>query len=151
MESSIEFLDVTKTPDVFFSILPKDWQNDIVPFWRNYTNTAKIYVLKQHNKILVGGIVFSAVSPDTMAYKELAETYFNKDYLYLAFIYVDESQRGKKLGSAWLQEIFKTHPKQKFWLTIEDISLAHFYEKNGFELNEKISLPDWDEWAFVKN
>lgn len=150
MESALEFLDVTKTPEVFFSILPKDWQNDIVPFWRNYINTAKIYVLKQHNKILGGGIVFSNVSPDTMTYKELAQNYFDKGYLYLAFIYVDESQRGKKLGSVWLKNILETYPKQKFWLTIEDISLARFYENNGFKLKEKISLPDWDEWVLTK-
>ncbi|MFP5471539.1 MAG: GNAT family N-acetyltransferase [Bacteroidia bacterium] len=150
MESPLEFLDATKTPEVFFSILPKDWQKEIIPHWSNYTSTAKIYVLKQHNKILGGGIVFSTVSPDTMAYKELAQTYFDKGYLYLAFIYVDEKLRGKNLGSIWLQNSLKTYPNQKFWLTIEDISLKSFYEKNGFELTQKISLPDWDEWVIER-
>lgn len=116
----------------FFNILPKDWQEGIVPYWEDYKETTKCYVLKDNNQIIAGGLVFSSCPPDMLYAQKEAEAYIKKDYLYIGFIYVIEERRNKNLGSIWLNELKKVIPNQKFWLTIEDLKLDAFYVKNGF-------------------
>lgn len=117
----------------FFNILPKAWQEGIVPFWENYVETTKCYVLLENNQIIAGGLVFSICPPDMIYAKEEAEKWINNNYLYVGFIYVVEEKRNQNLGSLWLNQLKKTYPKQNFWLTIEDLELDAFYVKNGFQ------------------
>ena len=117
----------------FFKILPQDWQEGIVPFWETYKETTKGYLLIDNNKIIAGGLVFSAWPPDMLYAKDEAETWINKGYLYVGFIFVIEERRQQNLGSIWLDNLKKTYPNQKFWLTIEDLKLDAFYIKNGFK------------------
>lgn len=117
----------------FFKILPKDWQECIVPFWENYKKTTKGYLLIDNNEIIAGGLVFSTCPPDMLYDKDEAEIWINKGYLYVGFIFVIEERRQKNLGSIWLDNLKKTYPNQKFWLTIEDLKLDAFYIKNGFK------------------
>ena len=117
----------------FFKILPQDWQEGIVPFWETYKETTKGYLLIDNNKIIAGGLVFSAWPPDMLYAKDEAETWINKGYLYVGFIFVIEERRQQNLGSIWLDNLKKTYPNQKFWLTIEDLKLDAFYVKNGFK------------------
>ena len=123
-----ELIDCTE----FFNMLPLDWQESILPFWDLYKNSTKCYVLLDHEKPVAGGLVFSKCSPDMLYNKEEAETWFNKGYFYLGFIYVIEERRGHNLGSEWLSHLKEINPKQKYWLTIEDLGLHGFYIKNGF-------------------
>lgn len=117
----------------FFKILPKDWQEGIVPYWENYKKTTKGYILIDNNEIIAGGLVFSTCPPDMLYNKGEAETWIEKGYLYVGFIFVIEEKRQQNLGSVWLDNLKKTYPNQKFWLTIEDIKLDAFYIKNGFK------------------
>ena len=57
----------------FFKILPKDWQEGIVPFWENYKETTKGYLLIDNNQIIAGGLVFSSCPPDMLYDKDEAE------------------------------------------------------------------------------
>jgi GNAT superfamily N-acetyltransferase len=141
--------DKTNCANEFFRILPADWQSEIVPVWNNYSANTLIYTLESGTNVLGGGMIFSTVSPDSQAYKDEAEYWYNKDYLYLAFIWISENERGKKLGSKWLQEICKNLPKQKFWLVIEDFGLLKFYQKNGFHLVKTLKLESGNEWLLV--
>lgn len=145
----IKFVSATNCPDYFFSILPKDWRNDIAPLWNDYKNTSSIYILKENNNILGGGIIFSKVSPDLEWCKLEAQKWFDKGFLYLAFIWIDEKHRNKKLGSKWLAEVQKKYLNQKFWLTIEDINLKSFYKKNGFKLVKSIINENQEEWILT--
>ncbi|WP_111309898.1 GNAT family N-acetyltransferase [Confluentibacter sediminis] len=120
------------THDQFFNILPKDWQDSILPFWELYKNSTKCYLLLEGEKPIAGGLVFSECPPDMLYAKEEAKIWFEKGYLYLGFIYVLEDKRGQNLGSLWLSNLRDTRPNQKYWLTIEDFELHKFYTKNGF-------------------
>lgn len=148
--SEIEFLEVTKKADVFFEILPPDWQESIVPYWSDYQNSSRIFVLKKHAKVLGGGIVFSKVSPDTLFYEDIAKGWFHKGYLYIAFLFIAESERGQGLGSLWLKELFKQMPKQSFWLSIEEYGLHKFYEENGFVIDSEIGGEYGQEWIMTR-
>lgn len=117
----------------FFKILPQDWQEGIVPFWEIYKATTKGYLLIENNQIIAGGLVFSICPPDMIYAEEEANTWLKKGYLYVGFIYVIEKRRQQNLGSIWIDNIKKAYPKQKFWLTIEDLNLDAFYIKNGFK------------------
>ena len=70
----------------FFKILPKDWQEGIVPFWENYKETTKGYLLIDKNEIIAGGLVFSTCPPDMLYHKDEAEKWIKKGYLYVGFI-----------------------------------------------------------------
>ena len=144
------FKNTTAQPERFFNILPEDWQEGIVPFWPEYQHTARIYTLETPSEVLGGGIVFASVSPDTMLYKKEAQSWFDRGFLYIGFLWITEKHRGKNLGSEWLQELNKLFPNQKLWLSIEEEGLLAFYEKNGFRLVKKINADAGEEWILVK-
>ncbi len=122
----------------FFEILPKDWQEGIVPFWENYKKTTKIYVLEDNKEILAGGLVFSECPPDMDFFKLEAQEWLEKGYLYLGFLWVPKKFRNKSLGTLWLNTLKKLDENQKYWLTIEEDNLRYFYEKNNFEYEKTI-------------
>lgn len=129
----MEFKNYTTKAHVFFEMLPSDWQDNIVPFWNDLKSTTQLFVLIENETIIAGGLVFSKCPPDLMYYEKEANKWFEKGYLYLGFIFVDEKQRNRSLGSLWLDNIKKQYPKTGFWLAIEDENLHKFYDKNGFE------------------
>jgi hypothetical protein len=53
------------------------------------------------------------------------------------------------LASQWLTLLKNQDPTQKYWLTIEEEWLKHFYEKNGFVLIEESKDEDDKEWLYV--
>lgn len=145
----ISVTETTLEAKRFFSILPPDWQESIVPYWTRYQNTSQIFVLETSEEVVGGGIIFSTVSPDSLAYKEEALEWLEKGYLYIGFLWISEKYRGQQLGSFWLQEVLKKFRNQAFWLTIDEFQLLDFYIRNGFKLVRKIELPGHDEWILV--
>ncbi len=141
----MELKNYTAKAHLFFSMLPKDWQGTIVPFWEDLKASTQLYVLTEQDAIAVGGLVFSKCPPDMMYYEKEANQWFEKGYLYLGFIYVDETKRNKNLGSLWLDNIKKLFPNKGFWLTIEDEYLHKFYSRNGFEKVATIKNEDLQE------
>lgn len=124
---------ITEDCASFFNILPQVWQDSIVPFWKDYKETTKCYLLFDGNEIVAGGLVFSKCSIDMLYCENEANKWFVNGYLYIGFIYVIEARRQQNLGSIWLDSLKKVHPNQKYWLTIEDSKLDAFYVKNGFK------------------
>jgi len=141
----MEFKNYTSKPHLFFEMLPSDWKDNIVPFWNDLKSTTQLFVLIENETIIGGGLVFSKCPPDLMYYEKEANKWFEKGYLYLGFIFVDERQRNRSLGSLWLQNIKIQYPKTGFWLAIEDENLHKFYYKNGFEKVETIKNNDSQE------
>lgn len=147
---SVYFTDLSHDPQRFFEILPDDWQETIVPLWDEYKDATKIMALQQDDgKVVAGGLVFSTVSPDTLVYRQEAERWFAQGFLYFGFLWVREDQRGKGLGSLWLQDLHKHYPEQKFWLAIEELELCDFYIKNGYQLIGKVG--GLDEWIMASH
>jgi GNAT superfamily N-acetyltransferase len=129
----MEFKNYTAKAYLFFDMLPKDWQDAIVPFWKDLKATTQLLVLIEQDAIAAGGLVFSECPPDMGHYKNEAKEWFKKGYLYLGFIFVDETKRNRNLGSLWLNNIKNLYPNTGFWLAIEDENLHKFYDRNGFE------------------
>ncbi|HEX9826038.1 MAG TPA: GNAT family N-acetyltransferase [Flavobacteriaceae bacterium] len=129
----MEFKNCTAKAHLFFDMLPKDWQDAIVPFWEDLKATTQLLVLVEHEVVVAGGLVFSKCPPDMLYYENEAKKWFKKGYLYLGFIFVDETKRNRNLGSLWLDNIKKLYPNTGFWLAIEDENLHKFYDRNGFE------------------
>lgn len=145
------FSDLSDSAELFFAMLPADWQAGIVPFWQDYQSSARVYTLRKDHRLAGGGLVFSKPSPDTLTYKNEAQNWFDKGYLYIGFLWIDQQFRNRQLGSYWLQQVFRQNPGQKFWLAIEDESLASFYSKNGFYLKKTIHLADSCEWIMLRD
>ncbi|MBK8807307.1 MAG: GNAT family N-acetyltransferase [Bacteroidales bacterium] len=145
----MNLIDTTAAPTNFFDILAQDWREDIESIWHKYAQSAKIYLLNDEKDTLGGGIVFSTVSPDMEYAKDEAQAWFDKGYLYLGFIWIAENRRSEGLGSIWLKKIYEQYPSTKFWLTIEDLDLIHFYKKNGFRFEKKLINNNNEEWLLV--
>ena len=144
------FKETTSNPNLFFDFLPLDWKDEIVPFWPDYQNSARIFILENDEGVLGGGIVFSTVSPDTIAFRDEAQQWYDAGYLYIAFLFISEKHRGQQLGSRWLQHIFQHFPNQPFWLSIEDTGLLGFYEKNGFVKMKEVQGKYGEEWILAR-
>ncbi|MGF1556369.1 GNAT family N-acetyltransferase [Paucihalobacter sp.] len=147
MKQSLLLLNHHHEP--FFNILPEDWQEAIVPHWNHYQNDSKIYVLKDANKIVAGGIVFSTCPPDMINHKEEAEWWFENGYLYIGFLFVAESHRNQKLGSQWIEALKDSTPNRGFWLVIEEDGLGNFYEKHQFKMEKIIQSSTTTEWLYA--
>ncbi|MEZ4855918.1 MAG: GNAT family N-acetyltransferase [Gelidibacter sp.] len=133
----------------FFEMLPKEWQDAIVPFWDAYKDAATIYGFEEDGNIIAGGIVFSTCPPDLFYYKNEAQQWFDKGYLYIGFLFVSEMKRNHNIGTIWLQQLKAKLPKQKFWLLIEEAHLHHFYKKNGFVLAQTLTTKELTEWLYL--
>lgn len=140
-----------KTTEIepFFNILPLDWQEGIVPFWSDLKATTSCYILEEKNQIIAGGLVFSSCPPDMKYAEKEVNFWFQNAYLYVGFIYVIPEKRGQNLGSFWLQNLKKKYPHQKYWLTIEDLTLDSFYTKNGFKRIKSIFNEGIEEVIYV--
>jgi len=145
----IQFSNATESPEQFFNMLPEDWQVLIVPYWESYKDDAKIYVLKENDEVVAGGLVFSKSLPDMSDFEKSLQYLFSEGYLYLGFIWVPLDKRNRQLASQWLTLLKNQDPNQKYWLTIEEPWLKHFYEKNGFKLIKESDGTEDKEWLYV--
>ncbi len=133
----------------FFQLFPSDWYNSIVPYWSDYSDSSSIFLLYFKDEIIAGGVIFSSCSPDMMYNEKASQKWFDKGYLYLGFIWVNEEYRNKKIGSKWLQSLKDKFPAQKFWLTVDEENLIHFYTKNGFKLITTLKNGNDTEWLLT--
>ena len=145
----IQFINATESPEQFFNILPNDWNVLIAPYWKDYKDSAKIYVLKENGEVVAGGLVFSKSLPDMSDFERSLQYLFTEGYLYIGFIWVPEHQRNRQLASQWLTLLKNQDPTQKYWLSIEEEWLKHFYEKNGFTLIKESDDAANKEWLFT--
>lgn len=135
--------------DAFFNILPRDWKEYILTFWEDYKTSTNCYVLIDKDKLVAGGLVFSECPPDMLYAIDEANTWFEKGYLYLGFIFVIEEKRHQNLGSVWLNHLKTNNPNQKYWLTIEDLRLDTFYVKNDFKKVKTLHNQEQEEWLYI--
>jgi len=135
--------------DRFFNLLPEDWYSGISISWNSISTNASIYILKDEEKIMAGGIVFSICPPDMLYNQEEAEKWLSSGYQYIGYLWVVEEFRNMKIGSEWLKALSKKYPLQKFWLTIEEESLKSFYIKNGFRLVKSLKNGKTSEWLMI--
>jgi GNAT superfamily N-acetyltransferase len=149
MEPVVTFTDCTAQLQRFFALLPDDWAIDIQPCWNDYADSSRIYALAIAQKLIGGGIVFSKPAPDTLAYVELAQTMFDRGYLYFGFLWIDPHHRGHDYGGLWLRELRRSYPGQAFWLAIEDPGLRRFYERNGFSVDQELQNNGQTEWIMI--
>lgn len=145
---NLQFQHHTGDPNAFFKLLPLDWQ-DSLPDLGHKNDQAKIYVLHDQGEIIAGGIVSKGIPPDMRHFEKEAGSWANKGYLYIGHLWVVEHRRNEKLGSLWLNELKKYHPKQHFWLTIEEEPLKDFYLRNHFRLVKELKKGDAHEWLLV--
>ncbi len=140
--------ETTHVPERFFSILPEDWQDSIVPYWMQYQHTARVYTIESGNEVLCGGIIFTTNPPET-PYVADAIDLFQKGYLYIGFLWVSEKHRGRKLGHEWIAQIRNLYPEQNFWLAIDEYWLRTFYERVGFRVIKEVEVENGMEWIMA--
>jgi GNAT superfamily N-acetyltransferase len=130
----LKFSSLENNPIPFFKILPQDWQEIIVPQWDKFKDTASIYIFKEDEVIIAGGIVFKNGHPNSTNFEKKHEYLYAENYFYLGFLWVIPEKRNQQLASKWLAKVHAINNNQKYWLTIEEASLQHFYQKNGYKL-----------------
>ena len=145
----IEFNKIANSPAQFFNILPQDWQDIIVPQWDKFKNSSSIYVFKENEELIAGGIVFENGHPNRTSFEKKHQYLYTENYFYIGFVWVIPSKRNQQLASKWLSEIKKAAINQKFWLVIEEESLKYFYQKNDFKLIAESNAKNNKEWVLT--
>ncbi|MCK0148109.1 GNAT family N-acetyltransferase [Arenibacter sp. F26102] len=148
----MQLINIGSDGQEFFKILPKDWQDMIVPIWEDYKRSAIIYVFKNDEELGAGGIVFSGAPPNMTVFEiEQGQKYVDLGFHYIGFLFVDPKYRNQALGSKWLMALKEEFPNQSYWLTIEEEGLRSFYEKNGFKCVSESSDLNNREWILIFN
>tara|TARA_R110001583_G_scaffold69109_2_gene196114 strand:+ start:4428 stop:4883 length:456 start_codon:yes stop_codon:yes gene_type:complete len=145
----LKFSSLNKTPQKFFNILPQEWQEIIVPQWKNYKNTASIFVFKEKGELIAGGIIFEKSHPNMTDFEKEYQFFYEENYFYIGFVWVIPEKRNHQLATKWLTKIKEENKNQKYWLTVEDESLKYFYEKNAFKLVAESKNSEAKEWIFT--
>ncbi|MBC8769902.1 GNAT family N-acetyltransferase [Arenibacter sp. BSSL-BM3] len=146
----MELINIGSDGRDFFKILPKDWQDIIVPIWEDYKRGARIYVFKNDGELAAGGIVFNGAPPNMTVFEiEEGQKYVELGFQYIGFLFVDPKYRNQALGSKWLMALKVKFPNQSYWLTIEEEGLRSFYEKNGFKCVTESKDPNNPEWILI--
>ncbi|RTE53786.1 N-acetyltransferase [Arenibacter aquaticus] len=146
----VELKVLKNEPDIFFRILPEEWQKTIGPVWEDCKENGCIYVLRNAAEIMAGGIVFIEEPPNRTQFEiENGAPYLALGYYYIGFLFVGPNYRNQSMGSKWLEAIKNKYPDRSFWLTIEEEGLRYFYEKNGFKCVAESQDPSTPEWMFV--
>lgn len=140
---------VRKETDLFFDLLPKEWQESIQSSIHDFKDNATLYVLEENNTLLAGGIVFSKQLQEMDAYKDEAHEWFSKHHLYIGYVWVPVEKRNHSYGSLWFEHLFQKDVTQHYWLTTEETSLRYFYEKIGFTFLKTLRNGDIQEELFV--
>ncbi|WP_162558648.1 GNAT family N-acetyltransferase [Robertkochia solimangrovi] len=143
----IKFYQADQRIEEFFAMLPADWQESIVPDWDLYKKDTSLFIGDENGRIVAGGLLFTKSAPEMESFANTASELFLHGAVYLGYIWVPETERGKGLGSAWLQHVQHIFPQKTFWLTIEDESLIAFYERNGYRLIKENRLTG--EWLLI--
>lgn len=136
--SSFHITDITFQAQPFFDILPNDWQAAIQSFHDQIGESIKVVAIDFEDRVVGGGLLFSAQTSETDSYPKIAEYYFGRGYFYIGYLWVEEPFRGKQLGALWLHSVAEMFPENAFWLSIDDFGLAKFYERNGFTFASEV-------------
>ena len=146
----MELINIGSYGHDFFKILPKDWQDIIIPIWKDYKKSARIYVFKNDEELAAGGIVFNGPPPNMTDFEIVeGQKYVDSGFHYIGFLFVDLKYRNLALGSKWLMALKEEFPNQSYWLTIEEEGLKSFYEKNGFKCVSESKDSNNREWIFI--
>lgn len=145
----MHFHEITDAPQDFFEILPIEWQQDITDQWLEIESYLRVFIIENENGPQAGGLVFDQMPPDMRLHTHACQQWVDKGFFYLGYIWVNESYRSRKLGSQWISYLRNHYPGQNFWLSIEDIELLPFYEKNGFFVADVLHTPAGMEWVLV--
>lgn len=132
----MEFKEILNPTAEFFDFLPRDWQDELLPQWPRLLKSAKVYGLYPDNaqeRIITVGIVFTQDLPQLTPYEKGIGNMLS-GYSYIGYVYTLPEYRGKGYASDWFTGLKLHFPKHNFWLTIEEPSLAGFYQKNNFEV-----------------
>ena len=99
---------------------------------------------------MAGGIVFRSAPPNMTDF-EIGEghKYVELGFKYIGFLFVDQKYRNQALGSKWLSALKEEFPNESYWLTIEEVGLKSFYEKNGFKCVSESKDSNNQEWMFT--
>lgn len=145
-----QLIDRSDRPEPFLRQLPQDWHDELKRHWDTLAASTRVLTLEDADACAGGGLLFSEVSPDVQAYREVARDYLDAGYCYIAYLWIAESWRGAGLGSYWLQALFRRFPRQAWWLTIEDHSLESFYLRNGFITDRLLTHEQGADLAMIK-
>ncbi len=124
-----------ENPTDFFTILPQDWLDELMPQWAVLEKTAEVYVVIKNNEVISGGIVFNQTLP-RMTEVEIQASVLFKSASYIGYVFTQPQFRGIGASSFWFHSLFDRHKHQGFWLSIEDIQLSSFYQKLGFSMQD---------------
>ncbi|WP_318309258.1 GNAT family N-acetyltransferase [Flagellimonas crocea] len=127
------FLKWEKPPDQFLAAMPEEWQWDFYIYLENTVDHMELFAITEQDHILGGGMVFKGLPPEMKIFEKEVETFVERGYLYIGFLFVVPKYRGQHIGSTWLESMKALYSDKGFWLTVEEPSLIEFYEKNGFK------------------
>ena len=134
----------------FFPILSTEWKKLITPVWNNHAINSKIIGLFLDDTLIGGGILFNKTPPYATCFEKDHDFLFERGYIYLGYVWIQEQHRNKGYASSFLTLLKKANPHLKIWLTIEEENLRYFYEQNGFKLfAESKEIDITKEWILT--
>lgn len=131
-QSKRQFLKWEGPMDKFVAAMPEDWQPDFEQYLKSSRDHMELFAITDDDQIVAGGIVFEGLPSEMKIFEVEVDSFIEKGYRYIGFLFVVPEHRKQNLGSTWLYCVKAMQGTNGFWLTVEEPGLREFYEKNGF-------------------
>jgi len=144
----VHFQEINNPAPDFFSFLPIEWQNELLPQWNALSQSARVYGLfpdDQSEGLSTIGIVFGSDLPKLTPYEMELYALLKASYRYIGYVYTMPHFRGRGHASKWFDNLKAHFPKQNFWLTVEEPALTEFYKKNHFDVFSRLGQIEANE------
>lgn len=120
-------------------VLPNDWVDELMEQWDEINTNTIVLGVFYNSKLVGGAIVTNSVTTDVKIYQDIAQTYLNSGFSYLAFLHLLPTYRKLGVMDIWWNKMLDIVPNRNLWLSTSEIKLVKYYQ------NKNMQISNYDE------
>jgi hypothetical protein len=121
--------------DELCSVLPNDWAEELMEQWDEIKNNTIVLGVFYNSNLIGGAIVTNSVTTDVKTFQDIAQTYFNSGFSYLAFLHILSNYRKLGVMDIWWNKMLHLLPNKNLWLSTSEIKLVKYYQYKNMQIS----------------
>ena len=117
------------------SVLPNDWAEELMEQWDEIKDNTIVLGVFYNFNLIGGAIVTNSVTTDVKIYQDIAQTYLNSGFSYLAFLHLLPNYRKLGVMDIWWNKMLHLLPNKNLWLSTSEIKLVKYYQHKNMQIS----------------